>query len=324
MIERPVHIGRVHYELGEEAHDIDELESVPVGVRTHLRQAGVAGYRVTERSVVDIATGPLRAVIEAHDPEELAEVRRVVFATNSLTDPALAAPLRLSEVLVALGLGATFPVGMFLSYCANFHSAVDVACALIRSGAERRVIVVCADVYPSRVERLVEPRVSVHSDAAAAFVVSADEDAYRLTANTLRVDAALGFVNRRRDFIQYMDGVGRNVVATVDEALRAAGAARDDVAAVMPNNYNTWVCRSMAQLAGFDESQLFLDNIGRFAHALASDNAINLVDAHLGGRVGKGDVVALMGSGAFQWGCSILEVLHPHATGGPVTPGDRS
>jgi 3-oxoacyl-[acyl-carrier-protein] synthase III len=303
-----IHLTAFAYELGEETHDLDELTTVLPGVRNSLRQAGLASYRISTKSPVELARGPIERSLAALDPGAREGLRRVVFATNSLAHPSLATPHALSRLLAELGLPSLFPIGVFMSFCANFQAALELARALVVSGRERDVLVVCTDVFDKGPDRLVSPKISVHSDAAVSLVVSASDGPFRLLETRLRVDSAMGALDRNTQFVQYMDGVSRAVVGIVDETLGAAGLGRDQIVRVLPNNYNAWVCRSMAQLAGFGEAQLYLDNLPRFAHALAADNPINLVDCVAAGKAASGDHLVLLGSGAFQWGCSVVRV----------------
>lgn len=304
--QRSTFISAIAYELGEERHDIDELTHVLPGTLTRLREGGLEKYCVTTRTPIELARGPVEQTLAAVDAKS--QVKRVIFATNSFDNSEVALPAGISALMAENGLPGVFPIGTFLSFCANFQGALELARALIESYREDCVLVVCSDVLAPERDRIVEPKISVHSDAAVSFLLSADEGPYRLVDTRLRSDARLGALNRYTQFVQYMDGVSRNVVGLVEEMVAAADFGIDDVELLLPNNYNRWVCRSMAELVGFDSSHVFMDNIPRFAHALAADNAINLLDAHASGRIMAGNLVAMLGSGAFQWGCTVLQV----------------
>src|SRR5262249_27565244 len=142
---RAVHLKAISYELGEEVHDLDELTTVLPGVRTSLRQAGLASYRVSRLTPVELARRPLERTLAGLDEAARRRLRRVIFATNSLAHPSLATPHALSQLLADLGLPSLFPIGVFMSFCANFQAALELARALIDSGNERDVLVVCTD-----------------------------------------------------------------------------------------------------------------------------------------------------------------------------------
>lgn len=298
----------ISYTLGERRHDLDELTDVLQGTRRQLREAGLENYYVTDGSPTDLARDPIERTLAWASEANLGQIRRVIFATNSVGHEALATPHAISRLIADVGLASAFPLGVFLAWCANFQIALELARSMIETGQEETVLVVCSDVH-WRPDRLVSPRVSVHSDAAVSFTVSAHEGRFELLATQVHVDPPLGDLNRETHFVQYMDGVARGVATVTDAVLEAAGIAREDVGRVILNNYNLWVCRSMTKIAGFPEDHAYLDNVPRFAHALAADNPINLDDYYREQRPESGECIGLLGSGAFQWGFTLVRVV---------------
>jgi 3-oxoacyl-[acyl-carrier-protein] synthase III len=306
--QRPVYLKALAYELGEESHDVADLTAVPADTRALLQEAGLSSYSVSTRNPVDLCRGPVERSLAALSEQERQQIRRVIFATNSFADASIAAQGPTSEVLVDLGLPDAAPVGVFLSFCANIHSAIEIASALVAVADDDAILVVCTDVLSQDEDRLVPPSISVFSDAAASFVIGTEPGPYRILGSRMRVDSRLGAVDRESEFVKYMDGVSRGVSGLVDDLLANFNVEREEVVRVLPNNYNRWVCRSMAELVGFSEEHLYLDNVPRFAHAFASDNAINLYDFEAAGLTVPGSVLALFGTGGFQWGCTLVRV----------------
>lgn len=305
---RPIFMKALAYELGEHERAVSELPDAPEEVRATLVEAGLDAYRVSSRSPLQLARRPIDETLAALSPAERAGIGRAIFATNSFHDATLTAQSGASHLLVELGLPEITPVGVFLSFCANLHSALELAQALLRHDGDGSILVLCADVLGPSESRLVPPNISVFSDAAASFVLSFDEGPYEVLGTRLRVDAAVGLLDRTREFIQYMEGVSRGVKGLADEILAAAGLDLSAVRWVFPNNYNRWSCRSMAELVGFAEDRLYLENLGRVAHAFAADNVINLCDFEHAGQARTGDTLALFGTGGFQWGCTLIRV----------------
>ncbi len=303
----PTFVDGIAYRLGERRHDLDELTDVLQGTRHQLREAGLETYYVTDGSPTELAREPIERTLEHAREGRLGPINRVIFATNSVGHETLATPHAISRLFADVGLSDAFPLGVFLAWCANFQVALELARSLIETGQEETVLVVCSDVL-WRPDRLVSPRISVHSDAAVSFTVSSHEGPFELLATAVHVEPKLGDINRETHFVQYMDGVARGVASVTQAALDAAGIGHDDVGRLIPNNYNRWVSRSMAKIAGFPEDRVYLDNVPRFAHALAADNPINLDDYHRERRPPSGECVALLGSGAFQWGVSLMRV----------------
>jgi 3-oxoacyl-[acyl-carrier-protein] synthase-3 len=303
----PIHISALAYELGETPRSLESLATVPDDILEQLREGTLDTYRVSSRTPLELARAPLARSLEALTAQERGMLRQVIFATNSFHDSAIAELVAVSRMLVELDIAQATPIGLFLSFCANVQSAIAIARGLISIEGAGSILVVCSDVRSSEANRLVAPNISVLSDAAVSFMLSSSDGPFRVLDSRLRVDSVLGGLDREQHFLTYMDGVARNVTAVVGEVLSRLDLTPDDIARVFPNNYNKWVCRSMAELAGFPEERLYLNNIPRFAHAFAADNVINLIDCSRNGGVASGDLLGLFGTGAFQWGCTILE-----------------
>jgi 3-oxoacyl-[acyl-carrier-protein] synthase III len=303
----PAFVNAITYKLGEHEHDLDELTDVLPGTRKQLREAGLETYYVTEESPTELAREPMERTLDALGNGHRDSIRRVIFASNSVGHEALATPHAISRLLADVGLTDAFPMGVFLAWCANFQVALELARSLIDTGQEETVLVVCSDVH-WKPDRLVSPRISVHSDAAVAFTVSKEDGPFELVSTRVKVDPKLGDINRETQFVQYMDGVARGVAGVSQGAMEDAKISIEDIGRLIPNNYNKWVCRSMAKIAGFTEDRVYLDNVPRFAHALAADNPINLDHYHRECKPPSGEWVALLGSGAFQWGFSLMRV----------------
>ena len=204
---------------------------------------------------------------------------------------------------------AAYPYGIFLSYCANLQCAFDLGASLIRSAEADEVLVVCTDKADPASGRLVEPKISVHSDGAASFALTHDRlpGSYRLVDTVLTINPRIGAIDADRQFIEYFGEVTEGIAAVVEKALTRTGLTVSDIARVFTNNYNEMIATIVAKLIGFSADQLYLDNIPRFAHSLAADAIINLVDCAATSPWAGGESLLVLGTGPIQWGCSILE-----------------
>lgn len=306
----PVHLVGPAYELGEVDHDLDELTQVLPGIRTSLRDAGLDRYLTTERSPMELAGASLRKTLDLLD-DSWGSTRHLIFASNSTWDPDVTEPAQLGRLLTDLGIESAYPYGIFLSYCANLQCALDLGSSLLSSRQADQVLVVCTDKADPASDRLVEPKISVHSDGAASFGMTREPLAgsYRLLQTVLTIDAALGAIDPDADFVGYFAAVTDGIVNVVEATLDRTGVKVGDISRVFTNNYNCTVATIMGDLAGFDSGQVFLDNIPRFAHALAADAIVNLVDCSATAPWSGGELLLVLGTGPIQWGCSILEVI---------------
>ncbi len=307
----PVYVTGLAYELGEHVHDLDELALVLPGVRASLRESGLKAYRTSDRAPAELAKVTLAATLAQLDPPRPGSIRHVIYATNSMWDAGFTDPATLGSLLVDLGLEAAYPYGIFLSYCANLHCAFDLGAAIIRSAETDRVLVVCTDKADPRSDRLVQPRISVHSDGAASFVLTRDQTpgSYRLIDTVLTINPRIGAIDADRHFIEYFHAVTEGIALVVEKALSRTGLAVGDVARVFTNNYNEMISTIVAKLIGFGGGQLYLDNIPRFAHSLAADAVINLADCAAASPWAGGELLLVLGTGPIQWACSILETV---------------
>lgn len=308
------------YELGEDEHDLDELTQIDAEVRERLHRGGLSTYRTTERSVIELASGPVRRTVESLSQEERGSIRRLIFASSSAWDESLHTTAALSGLLQDLAIPDVVPMWASLFWCANFHVALELARLFIQDGDES-VLVICADLCPkASVNRLVAPQISINSDAAASFVISTSDGPFRVGRTSIRLDAALGSLDRNEQLAEYTEGVRRGVIGTVSDVM-GTSLVPDQIARVVPNNYNRWTCRSICKLAGFDESKLYLDNVPRFGHALCADNPINLRDMTDSDGIAEGDRILLLGTGPYQWAASVLEATRAIATVAPFEEG---
>ena len=307
--EQPVYLAGLAYELGEHVHDLDELSLVLPGVRASLRESGLDSYRTSDLTPAELAKVSLAATLAQLDPALPGSIRHVVYATNSMWDAGFTDPATLGSLLVDLGLTAAYPYGIFLSYCANLQCAFDLGASLIRSAEADEVLVVCTDKADPASGRLVEPKISVHSDGAASFALTHDRlpGSYRLVDTVLTINPRIGAIDADRQFIEYFGEVTEGIAAVVEKALTRTGLTVSDIARVFTNNYNEMIATIVAKLIGFSADQLYLDNIPRFAHSLAADAIINLVDCAATSPWAGGESLLVLGTGPIQWGCSILE-----------------
>jgi 3-oxoacyl-[acyl-carrier-protein] synthase-3 len=306
-----VYLTALAYELGEHEHLLADLEAVLPGVRSSLQDAGLCYYRTTDRAPIELAHSALARTLDAADPAWRGEIRHLVYATNTMWTTDYANATALGGLVTSLGLSRAYPYGLFLSYCANLQASFDLASAWIRAGAADCVAVVCTDKTDPASDRLVQPKISVHSDAAASFVLTREPvpGSFRVCHTGLYIDPSLGEIHPEERFVEYLNGVSEAVVKAVGDTLSAVALTPPDIAMVLPNNYNTWVSRIIGELAGFHRDQLYLDNIPRLAHGLAADGLINLVDWCAAAGPEPGTHLLLLGTGPTQWGCSVLEVM---------------
>lgn len=303
-----IFLAGLDYALGEEDHDLDELQAVLPGVRESLRESGLDRFRTSQMTPIELAGESLRKTLVQLPATWPSDITHLIYATNSMWDKELLEPAPLGNLLITLGIEQAYPYGIFLSYCANLQCAFDLGASIIRSGRADHVLVVCTDKAEPTSDRLVRPRVSIHSDGAASFAMTREQlpGCYRLLATVLTISPDLGEVDPDVQFVDYLNGTTAGVVDVVRRTLATLDLKPNDVVKGFTNNYNRAVATMMGKLAGFETEQLYLENVPRFAHALAADAVINVVDWATNETPQPDLPLLVLSTGPIQWGCSIL------------------
>jgi 3-oxoacyl-[acyl-carrier-protein] synthase III len=237
-------------------------------------------------------------------------VDALVYATSSFWNPVFQRREEISRLINELELENAYPIGVTLSESANLQSAMRVAAGLVALGDCDNVLVVATDCISDTDTRIVAPRISVKSDAAASCLISADPDAeFELLGARQTIRPGLWNADTERDLMQYMQAINDALAKTVRGALDASGCKRSDIRQVIANNYNISVLRTYAATLEFDPACIYSKNIGRTAHAVAADNLINLADYTAECTPPRGSLLALVGAGPNLWGASILRAI---------------
>jgi 3-oxoacyl-[acyl-carrier-protein] synthase-3 len=234
-----------------------------------------------------------------------ADIDAFVYASSSFWNPEFHRRHEVSRMLDTLGLTRAYPVGVTLSECANFPSALRVARALLADGC-RHVLLATVDCIAQHDSRIVPPQLSVKSDAAASCLLSAAQGEFHVDALAQVARADLWSLAIDRELERYMVETNASLLACVEQVLSAGHLGTHDLDLVLTNNYNTSVARGYAALLGVPQAKLYTANIARIAHAVAADNLINLRDALDDGRVRSGARVLMIAAAQNLWGGALL------------------
>ncbi|NJP68448.1 3-oxoacyl-[acyl-carrier-protein] synthase III C-terminal domain-containing protein [Streptomyces spiramenti] len=142
------------------------------------------------------------------------------------------------------------------------------------------------------------PRSTVLGEGTAAVLVGTGGDRDRM----------LSYVTHTRG--RFADGIPPHPVEkdffrehqivlaeTLREAVAAAGTTLEQLRLVLPHNVNTMVWRKLCEDHGFDERQLFLENVPFSGHCFGADSFLNHVTARERGLLAPGDLYLMVGVG---------------------------
>jgi 3-oxoacyl-[acyl-carrier-protein] synthase III len=303
------YISAISYVLGEllPISELPELAQDPVMLQS-FRALGLERYSRERRAAYELAEVAARGTLRKSGLAP-SEVDLLVYASD--TPPMkryYGADIR--RLCAELGIVKAYPVGLFLSECANAQVALRIASDWIAGGRASAALVVSADTGVDGYSR-VWPHVTVLSDGGSAFLLTRDKPAegFELidTAHFTNPDVAT--LDTSTQMLEYFRGIVAGVRAVTKDVLARSRLSQTDVRKVIVNNYNLSVIRTYVSQMGFDLSQVYTKNLPRFAHTYASDAFINLHDAAAEQWFAPNDMVIALGTATVTWGASVLRRL---------------
>ncbi|WP_242911382.1 3-oxoacyl-[acyl-carrier-protein] synthase III C-terminal domain-containing protein [Actinomadura terrae] len=248
----------------------------------------------------DLVLPPARKVLAGEDPDS---VRYLLYAHASpVVSPSTVDSAE--EIRRRLGLRRATACALTAQSCAAALSAIDMAGELLRADgdpAARALVVTGEKIYSDRSQVLFNA--CVLGEGAGSCLVSLNGPGDRVRSFAART------------FGEYSDGVDMTpaqhqragaerpgVLRELTEAVLAlADRTVDDVDLVLPHNANAtfWGEAGAPAAMGFEPGRVFVDNIPRYSHCMASDALINYVTARAEGllRPGRDYLFFAMGLG---------------------------
>lgn len=231
----------------------------------------------------------------------------IVLAT---TTPDRVIPATASSVQLALGARCgAFDLN---AACSGFVYGLNVAHGLILAGAEH-VLLVGAETLSRFVDWEDRATAVLFGDGAGAAVISAAPAADNaLLSWALDCNGELE-KSLHCDFGRFIYMEGREVfrqavrimVATCERALSAAGLDTADVDLVVPHQANARIIRSACDKLGISEDKT-VQVLTWTGNTSSASIPLGMAEAAESGRLGKGDIVLLVGFGAGMTSASAL------------------
>jgi 3-oxoacyl-[acyl-carrier-protein] synthase-3 len=295
-------------ELAERVDTSDEW----IVARTGIRYRHIAAPEETTATLAtDAAKAALAAAGMAAD-----EVELIVLATAT---PDQTFPSTATKVQAALGINdcVAFDVA---AVCSGFLYAVQVADAMIRSGAHRTALVIGSETFSRILDWEDRATCVLFGDGAGAVVLRAEEGDRGILATRLHADG-------RHNELLYVDGgpsttgtVGKlrmkgqevfrhavvNLAAVLRETLEVAGLQSDDVDWLVPHQANARILDATARKLGLSSDKVVV-TVSDHANTSAASVPLALDVAVRDGRIKRDDIVVLeaMGGG-FTWGAAVV------------------
>lgn len=285
---------------------------------------------VAHETQIDLALGAARAALEdaglaANALDLIISANGIAYQTLPSTAPLLQRGLGLTD-----GAVATFDVN---STCLSFLTALELADALLATGRYARALIVSAEIASRALPWDSQPEVAaLFGDGAAAVVVERGQGlragllAARFRSYPSGYEACeIGAGGTRFDFAQdraafeahsrfRMDGralfrlSAQHFVGFVEDLLRDAGLAQDQIDLVIPHQASPQALAHMTRLCGFEPDKV-LNIASGLGNQIAASIPIGLDRARRSGRMPAGSRVLMLGTSAgVSFGGIVLEV----------------
>jgi 3-oxoacyl-[acyl-carrier-protein] synthase-3 len=241
-------------------------------------------------------------------------------------------PMPACAAILQRKLGAThIPAFDISAACAGFIYGLSIADQFIRTGAQRRVLVVGVELL-SRILNWKDRVTCVlfGDGAGAAILAPAGDDGRGVLSTRLYTDSSLvdslcipaggsaepltaeGLAkNRNKVFMVGSDIFKiavKNLTSASREAVEAAGLSADDVKWVVPHQANLRIIAQVAMRLDIPLERFVL-NIERYGNTSSASIPIALDEAVRDGRIKRGDTVLMCALGAgISWGSALIRV----------------
>ena len=283
---------------------------------------------IERRHIAEDGTTTLSLAIEAAKgalddanltPEDL-DLILVCTLTPDIGFPATAC-------LLQDAIGARNAAAMDMSAaCSGFIYGVHIADSLIRTGAHRHVLIVCAETLSRIVNWKDRDTCVLFGDAAGAAVLgSTGQNGHGILGTFIRSDGSdpktlwregggtRAVSDPAQEFIQ-MSGkdVFRRAVKAMGDAaeliLEQAGLTGDDLDLLVPHQANTRIIEATARRINLPMEKVYT-NIQEYGNTSAATIPLCLDEARRDGRIKTGDLLLLVAFGAgFTWGSALMRV----------------
>jgi len=281
--------------------------------RTGIAQRHIADK---EQTSSDLALAACRNALQAADLQP-SDVDLIIVATST---PDFVFPSTACLLQAKLGIkgGAAFDVQ---AVCSGFVYGLATADAFIRSGANRKALVVGAEVFSRILDWSDRTTCVLFGDGAGAVVLAAS-DKPGIHASILRADGShAGILNVAGNvsggaivgtpFLR-MDGqaVFKFAVRVLEESARetveAAHMKLEDVDWLIPHQANVRILEATAKRLGLPRERLVV-TVDHHGNTSAASVPLALDEYVRAGKIRSGQRVLLQGvGGGFTWGSSLV------------------
>jgi 3-oxoacyl-[acyl-carrier-protein] synthase-3 len=213
--------------------------------------------------------------------------------------------------------------------CSGFMYALVTGSAFIQCGTYKKVLIIGAEALSTITDWTDRNTAILFGDGAGAAVLGevpegygvlgvhlgaegAGGDLLKLPAGGSRMPASAETVAQRLHFTQ-MDGnevfkfAVKVMGEAVKQALEMANLSTSDITYLVPHQANIRIIQSAAKRVGMPMDKVIV-NVDKYGNTSAASIPIALDEAVKGGKIKKGDIIAMVGfGGGLTWAASIIK-----------------
>lgn len=213
--------------------------------------------------------------------------------------------------------------------CTGLIFGIELASALIESGAYHRVMVIGSDKLSSVTDYEDRTTAVLFGDAAGALILEGEDNSeYGVLASWTRVDgrggdllmmpgggskmpASVDSVTNREHYLK-MNGnetfrfAVKAMPDAVEEGLKKANLTVEDLDLLVPHQANQRIIDAAVRRFKLDPNRVVV-NIDRYGNTSVGTIPVALYEARQDGRIKPGDIVVLVAFGAgLTWGSNVI------------------
>lgn len=267
-------IDAICYAVGESRHDYKDMPDFAelIAANNLPDLPSVFGWGVYYRTALDtwaLGIQSARQTLEKADCDP-ASVDMVMFCSSRVPGNEVDHIGMNVELVRQLGLTRAFPIGVTLSNCAAFISAISMAAEWVSRDPSKTVLVVTSDKLYD--ERLRMHKFALLSDCAASCLIRhSARDGYRVVGHQFSISRTPMQSNLGQDDTELETGF----LAGLSQS---TGLGVSDFRQVFASNFFKPIGSMRGRRLGFSSKQLYLDAVPRFGHCFAADAFINLLE----------------------------------------------
>lgn len=302
--------------------------------RTGIRERRIASPNQTT------ATLAVEAALKALEAANVlpAELDLIIVSTSSPEHLFPATACLVQDQIGASNAGA-FDL---LAACTGFIYALNLAAQMIRSGANKNVLVIGAETLSKITNWKDRNTCILFGDGAGAFVLQASEEPGGVLSGVLRSDGSggnllsvpaggskipttLDSIKLDQHYIQ-MNGrevfrfATRVMAQATREAVERSGLTLADINLIIPHQANRRIIEAAARGLDMPLDQ-FMMNVDRYGNTSTASIPIATIEAFESGRLKRGDHLVFVGFGAgLTWGAMVVQWSGPIQTKRRIRP----